>query len=401
MMIATAIAASLLVLSDSPDPDLLDYPHCSAAEAFDPAGDADLALRREIALGACRLPLELGAGDIQAMLGDEDFAFEIEGEELVIARRGSGAYRLHGALNASLPELEGGDGIHAGRFRLAELQAALLTFYVIPEGATQISVDMMPEWEGPDAPPKAVVENDGEIAGELIATELWSEALGETRRLHVYLPPGHDPAASYPAVFFADGGVVNYFARLIEPHIADGSLPPMVLVGAESGQQGIVEDRSDIGRDLRNADYLPGGAHGVIRFDEHLTFFADELVEHAIAHWGVSPEPALRGVYGRSSGGAFSLQAGFRRPDRFGHAFSMSTGRGPVREADAAPENATRFHFAAGLYEPTFLYNAHISANALQAAGYEVRLEELAAGHTAEIDTVMLIPFLRDALSAD
>ncbi|AZU04801.1 esterase [Glycocaulis alkaliphilus] len=401
MMIATAVAASLLVLVDSPDPDLLDYPYCSAAEAFDPAGDADLALRREIALDACRLPLALSLGDVESMLGDEDFAFEIDGEELVAARRGSGANRLHGALNASLPELEGTDGIHAARFRLAELQAAWLKFYVFPEGATQITLDMMPGWEGPDAPPKAVVENDGGIEGELIATELWSEALGETRRLYVYLPPGHDPAASYPAVFFGDGGVVNHFGRLIEPRIADGSLPPMVLVGAESGQQGIVEDRSDVERDLRNADYLPGGIRGVDRFDAHLIFFADELVEHAITHWGASPDPVLRGVFGRSSGGAFSLQAGFRRPDRFGHAFSMSTGRGPVREADPAPENAARFYFAAGLYEPTFLYNAHISANALQAAGYEVRIEALAAGHTQEIDEVMLIPFLRDAFGVD
>ncbi len=398
-MIAMAMAASLLVLSDSTDLDLQNHPYCAETEAFDPGEDADLTLRREIALEACRLPLGLEASDVEVLLGDQDFVFEIDGEELVIARRHLAD--LQGALGGFLDEVEGLDRVFANRFRLASLNQALLTFYVIPEGATRITPDMIPGWEGPDAPPKAVVENHGEITGELIATELWSEALGETRRLHVYLPPGHDPADRYPSVFFADGGVVNYFARLIEPRISDGSLPPLVLIGAESGQQGIVEDRSDIERDLRNADYLPGGIRGVNRFDAHLIFFADELVEHAIAHWGVSPDPTLRGVYGRSSGGAFSLQAGFRRPDRFGHAFSMSTGRGRIDEADDAPENAARFYFAAGRYESGFMFNARRSADALQAAGYKVRLEALAAGHTQEIDELMLIPFLRDAFSAD
>lgn len=399
MTIIAAMAASLLAVSDAPPIEWLNYPYCAAADAFDPGDDADLTLRREIALDACRLPLDLEPADIEAMLGEEDFAFEIEGDELVVARRGLAG--LQGALGGQLDEVDGLEAVFANRFRLAQLNEALLTFYVIPEGATQITPDMMPGWEGPDAPPKAVVENDGEIEGELIATELWSEALGETRRLHVYLPPGHEPGTSYPSVFFADGGVVNYFARLIEPRIVDGSLPPMVLVGAESGQQGIVEDRSDIERDLRNADYLPGGIRGVNRFDAHLIFFADELVEHAIAHWGVNPDPTLRGVYGRSSGGAFSLQAGFRRPDRFGHAFSMSTGRGRIDQADAAPDNAARFYFAAGSYESTFVYNARRSAATLEAAGYDVRLETLSAGHTQEIDEAMLIPFLRDAFAAD
>ncbi|MCC5982174.1 MAG: esterase family protein [Oceanicaulis sp.] len=398
MMIATAIAASLLAAPDIPLPNLLNYPSCADAEAFDPGDDADLALRREIALGACRLPLELGAGDIEAMLGDEDFAFEIDGDELVIARRGSDL--VNGVLNTRLAPVASADGLFASRFRMTGLNEGLLTFYVISMEGDRINMDATLSWRGPDAPPIPEFDDQRELEGTFTETELWSEALGETRRLRVYLPPGHDPAGNYPAMFFTDGQAGNV-ARRLEPEMQAGQLPAMVLIGVPSGHAGIVEDRSDIGADLRNADYLPGGSGNLNRFDAHLVFFADELVEYAVERWGISPDPARRGVFGYSSGAAFSLQAGFRRPDRFGHAFSMSTGQGAINEAGAAPDNATRFYFTAGRYESHFMYNARISAAALEAAGYEVRFETFSTGHTREADEIMLIPFLRDAFSAD
>ncbi len=390
-MIVIALAAALAA-DAAPAPDWNDYPPCEEVEAFDPGEDAELIIRTEVALDACRLPLGLSAPEVEAMLNGENFAFEIAGDEIIVATRDEA--RAHGALNASLPALEGADGLHADRFRLARLNEGHIEFYLI---RTPPSARIL--WEGPDAPPLAQMVDKEEIKGELIEGELWSAALGETRRLHVYLPPDHETDESLPAVFFADGSVVGYFAQLVEPRILDGTLPRLIMVGAQSGQQGIVEDRSDIGSDLRNADYLPGGINGVNRFDAHLTFFADELVEHAIESWGVSPDAAERGVYGRSSGGTFSLHAGFRRPDRFCHAFSMSTARGAVEEADSAPDNAPRFYFAAGRYEPGFMVNARISAIALQRAGYDVRFEPLSAGHTQQIDEAMLIEFLRDAFA--
>ncbi|TRO96837.1 hypothetical protein FKB34_02415 [Glycocaulis profundi] len=393
-MIVFALAAALAA-DALPAPDWNDYPPCEEVEAFDPGDDGELLIRTEVALDACRLPLGLSAAEVEAMLDGEDFAFEIEGDEIIVATRDEA--RARGALNASPPALEGAKDLHADRFRLARLNEGLLRFYILPAGGGGFMLDEMPSWRGPDAPALAEVENEGEIEGEVIEAELWSAALGETRRLTVYLPPDHETEESLPAVFFGDGGVVGYFARLVEPRILDGTLPRLVMVGAQSGQQGIVEDRSDIGSDLRNADYLPGGTNEANRFDAHQTFFADELVEHAIETWGVSADAAERGVYGRSSGGALSLQTGFRRPDRFGHAFSMSTGRGRVEQADPAPEDAARFYFAAGRYEPRFMANARISAAALESAGYAVRFEPLSAGHTGEIDEAMLIEFLSDA----
>lgn len=398
MTILAALAVSLLLAADTPVPNLLGYPPCSTAEAFNPGENADLALRREIALEACRVPLALGAGDVEALLGDENFAFEVDGEELVITRRGSDL--VNGVLNTRLAPVASAEGLFASRFRMARLNAGLLTFYIISIDGDRINMDATFSWRGPDAPLVPEEDDEGELAGELLETVLWSEALGETRRLRVYLPPGHDAGNSYPAVFFTDGEAENV-ARRLEPEMLAGRLPAMVLIGALAGQAGIVEDRSDLAGDLRNVDYLPGGSGTLNRFDAHLTFFADELVEHALENWGISPDPALRGVFGYSSGAAFSLQAGFRRPDRFGHAFSMSTGQGPVNNAGTAPDNAARFYFTAGRYESHFMYYARMSATALEAAGYDVRFETFSTGHTREADTIMLNPFLRDAFGVD
>ncbi|MFN3835532.1 MAG: alpha/beta hydrolase [Glycocaulis sp.] len=398
MITLATLAAGLLLAADTPVPNLLGYPPCSTAEVFDPGEDTNLALRREIALEACRLPLALGAGDVEALLGDDNFAFEVDGEELVIARRGSDL--VNGVLNTRLAPVASAEGLFASRFRMAQLNAGLLTFYVISMDGDRISMDASMSWHGPAAPLVPEIDDQRELEGVFMETELWSAALGETRRLRVYLPPGHDPAGNYPAMFFTDGQAGNA-ARRLEPEILAGRLPAMVLIGVPSGQAGIVEDRSDLAGDLRNADYLPGGSGSLNRFDAHLTFFADELVEHALENWGISPDPALRGVFGFSSGAAFSLQAGFRRPDRFGHAFSMSTGQGPVEDAGTAPDNVARFYFTAGRYESHFMYYARISAAALETAGYDVRFETFSTGHTREADTIMLIPFLRDAFGVD
>jgi enterochelin esterase-like enzyme len=155
-----------------------------------------------------------------------------------------------------------------------------------------------------------------------------------------------------------------------------------------------VEDRSELTADIRNLDYLPEFFEPHARFNQHLTFAAEEAVWFAQARYGVSTDRADLAVYGRSSGGGFAYHAGLRRPDVFSHAIVHSPGATVPRDPPAAGEAAAQFHIAAGRYEPGFLSSARLAQAALTEQGYGSSLLELSAGHTQEITDATLIDTL-------
>src|SRR5262249_17343407 len=149
---------------------------------------------------------------------------------------------------------------------------------------------------------------------------------GETRRLAIYLPPGHRTDGDYPALFMADGsdGAVQYDARIIEPLIRSGALPPLIIVGASSGQDGIVEDRSALGPNIRTLDYVPNFGGDTVRFPAHMRFFSEELVAFAVREYGVTTDARRRVVQGKSNGGVFAFWAAYQHPEAFGNAIASS-----------------------------------------------------------------------------
>jgi enterochelin esterase-like enzyme len=404
--LSALLAANGILYAQEPQLNV-EHPLCSVAEAYDPGQDADGVLRREIALLSCRLPThELNAAEIERRLAGERFAFDVSADEVTVFARQeardqsvrsplepvqSQCARSNGAINACLEQREGSP-YWAARYRMAYVNEALLTFYVFGESSVRLL-----QWRGPDAPSQAT--SKAELAGTLIDTELRSESLGETRRLTVYLPDGHDVNETYPAVFFADGNVLDIVARWVEPLIDEGRLPPIVLVGSLSGQPGVVEDRSELNTDLRAADYLPGFYRD--RFDRHMSFFADELTRHAVETWSVSADPAKRAVHGRSNGGRFAFYAGYLRPDRFGNVLAMSNSARNFGPASPADSGSARFFIVSGRYEPTVIHGSRRAAEALRAAGYEVVHYDLSVGHTQEIDEVMLVPLLEQIFAGE
>ena len=215
--------------------------------------------------------------------------------------------------------------------------------------------------------------------------ELFSPQLDETRRIKVYLPLDHSPAEDWPVLFLADGIMVDYVARWVEPMIQSGAIPRMVLVGLLSGQPGIVEDRSDVSRDLRAADYLPNRTQDAPhRFRQHLDFVTETVLPWAQKTHGAGRNGEKIAVTGFSNGGVFALHAGYRRPGVFDLAIVQSPGVGTIKEANEAPTRATEFWISAGAQEPHFLISAIQSAEALEAAGYVVRQRTYIAGHAMD-----------------
>jgi enterochelin esterase-like enzyme len=289
----------------------------------------------------------------------------------------------------------GATDLFVTRYRMSSLDDAALTF--IPP-AWFISQRIFHEedimrWSGPNARPRPTVVE--ELRGERFERTLWSERLGETRRIYFYLPPGYDRTSTYPVVFMADGASVMVDAPLFERLISDGAMAPTVFVGAGSGPEAIVEDRSSLGiEDLRSADYLPGYAGGGDRFERHLRFFSEELVAYASREFSISSDPRQRAVAGFSNGGSLSLYAALRRPDVFGVSIPLSPSWQRLTDADFLRPERARFLMAAGLYEIRRHRRASQYAETLRARGYDVIMETPAMGHDRDQEAAMLAHYL-------
>jgi enterochelin esterase-like enzyme len=379
---------------------LLGCSTTSPPEPSTPAVSFDERSRCEDApatIPACRADVgHIDEAVARAALGEQDLVFVRDDPQhlTIFARAALEEANLCCSLQGPMERI-GSSDYWAARYRLARLDEAILT--QIPPlwfNGRSFSLDgVLPRWRGPDAPPSPAVKS--ELEGERFERALWSEHLQETRRLFVYLPPGHDPQQSYPALFMADGANVMLTAGLVEHMIDNGLIPPLVLVGSASGQDGVVEDRSDLGiSDLRAADYLPGYEGGGDRFENHLRFFSEELVAYAMREFGVTADPSRRAVTGFSNGGSFSVFAALRRPDAFGMSIPLSPSWRRLAEDDFAQSTRARFFMSAGLYEVPRWRAASGYAEALRARGYEVAFETPATGHDRIQEELMLARFL-------
>ena len=372
---------------------IVDHPPCDQIDGYDTRGAARREALQDAARLACRTGPPITPQEASDLLGSERFAFRADldaGELVVAARPRQGAPgRSYGALSGPLDRV--GDGIYATRFKLSHLNEAMLSFYLPPHlqsGSEPSTVERL-HWRGPDAPSLAIITP--ELEGRIEYVTLYSDALRETRRLAIYTPPQHDrDAGGYPAVVIADGSEVEHLGYRIETYIAEGRIKPLVLIGLVSGAEGIVEEVEEPSHIIRNSDYLPGVVGPVERFEQHLTFAADEVLSFARDEYGVSKYRQDIAVNGRSSGGGFAFHAVMRRSDVFANALVHSPRATVPQDTPPAGPTSARFHIVAGRYETGFLSSARLADTELRAAGYDVRLTELSAGHTPEITEVTL-----------
>jgi enterochelin esterase-like enzyme len=346
---------------------------------------------------------DVNEGAARAALSGAPLAVVREGDRLTVFAELTGARAFLCCSLQTEMDRVGDSDLWVARYRLARLDEATIT--LIPPawfgGARRFTRDELTQYRGPNAPLSPHFKR--EINGQRLQRTLWSEHLQETRRLMIYLPPGHDALRSYPALFMADGGNAGFVAPMIEHMIDEELIPPIVIVGSESGQPGIVEDRSALGiRDLRAADYLPDYEGSAQRFEQHLRFFSEELVDFAVSEFGVARDANRRGVTGFSNGGTFALFAALRRPDSFGFSVALSPSRRPPTREDFAPPPHARFFLSAGLYETNRWRRAATHAETLREWGYNVDFHTPVTGHERDQEHLMLARFLPVAFrSAD
>ncbi|MGB5163663.1 MAG: alpha/beta hydrolase-fold protein [Woeseiaceae bacterium] len=231
-----------------------------------------------------------------------------------------------------------------------------------------------PEWSLP---------NTLSRQGSLHRKQIHSNAFGEARDIHVYLPATFRSNRRYPLLIVHDGDDYLRYADL--KAVLDNlthrlEIPSLIAVLVQSPD--------------RLAEYSGN--------DTHAKFLAEDLLPHMVAEYPLIDRADARCLMGASFGGVASLHGAWRYPEHYGSlllqsgSFAFSDigrhNRGPAfdpvvrfmnefREQQQRP--AARIFMSCGMYESLIYENRSLVPH-LQAKGVEVRFEEARDAHNWE-----------------
>lgn len=162
----------------------------------------------------------------------------------------------------------------------------------------------------------AVVPDPGQAPARgrvLEGLRMRSAALGRDVAYAVYLPPDYESSTRrYPVVYLLHGytdnesGWVQYgeVGPILDRAIADGKVPPLIVVMPDGGVSWYVNDH-----------------RGKVRYED---MFVRELIPHVDAKLRTRPQREFRGIAGLSMGGFGTLVQAFRHPDLFASCAAFS-----------------------------------------------------------------------------
>lgn len=149
------------------------------------------------------------------------------------------------------------------------------------------------------------------VIGDTFTVE--SKALGETRRINVYPPPGYAESSDVrlPVLYMPDGGVAEDFlhiAGLVQISVLNGTMRPFLLVGIENTAR-----RRDMTGPTQNAEdkKIAPVVGGSAAFR---TFLRDELKPVVNARYRTTGESA---IVGESLAGLFVTETFLLEPELF------------------------------------------------------------------------------------
>ncbi|RSK24024.1 alpha/beta hydrolase [Hymenobacter metallilatus] len=199
-----------------------------------------------------------------------------------------------------------------------------------------------------------------------------SKALGETRRINVYLPAGYAESANMrvPVLYMPDGGLAEDFlhvAGLVQVSVGNGTMRPFLLVGIEN-----TERRRDMTgpttneKDKKIAPRVGGSA-------AFRRFIHTELMPEIKRRYRTTEETA---VVGESLAGLFVVETLLLEPDLFNTylAFDPSLWWNNRQLVQQAPtflntyKGAPKTLFIASSNEPEIVTDAGAFVQALRAA---------------------------------
>lgn len=391
LLVAAALVSAAVVHAE-PLPDENAFCDELPQKRMQYANEPDALEWLEARAGACRVRVSMTQAEAEQLLKGAAFELSVIGDRVTfVARASADKVYASGAQYLKMDRIGDSDLWVAGQHRVNTAEGTI-TYYPDAVPALHDPITRVIVWQGPDAPKIPPLKEN--LSGQLLDLTLFSQALQETRRVVVYLPPGCRRNGAYPALYLTDGQTTKLYARRIEYMIDHGLIQPIVLIGEVSGQAGIVEDRSSLNVDLRSADYLDGFAGAGDRFDRHMRFFAGELVSWTEEKFALAKDRRKRAVHGYSSGAAFATEAAFQHAEVFGTALAFSAGWIPLSKT--SPPTAKRAHFilAAGYYEVPYLHTTRRTDRNLRSHGFEVSSEYVYAGHDIGVWSMLLCKYL-------
>ena len=311
--------------------------------------------------------------DAAAALGARDVVGVAQGDRLsVIARRGAGPVALCCSIDAPLTRI-GDSDLWVLSVRVFGLDRAVIDLQVSPP-----SPNLAAFYGARVTRPAPTAK----LLGTLVHETLYSTALGEQRRLVIYLPPGYDAAEHYPVVYLADGDVLPAYAGAIEGAIVSGRIRPVVVAGLAPGMR-------DPG--MRAREYLVGRSTPRYRGQTHFVF--DEAMPFVESKYAASDRPPDRMLAGFSDGAGWALSMGLRNSDRVGTVAALSLGW--IAAADGVgSDDRPRLYLAAGYLEPDFYRVTAQAARRAQGSAAPLLFESFASGHVLVAWQTMLLDAL-------
>jgi enterochelin esterase-like enzyme len=332
----------------------------------------------------------LGARNAAAWSGDDHWTIAYRAEDDSITN-----VEVIGGIQLPMSRIEG-TRLWALALRLPGADSAVISLDLRTRRGGEVRSDTtaIREWRGRNAPPKP--REALWVSGTLRSDSLWSDTLDTWRGVTIYLPPGHTRARRIPVVYFADGQIVSSYARIIDPLVESGELPPVALVGmwvSRGSPKG--GPATGPGDDLRTIEYhegvesLPGAdsAFVVARYHGHKHFFTEEVRRWAEDSLFVSTERRWRAVHGSSSGGHYALTLGRERPDLYGLVIANSNAGADALSAPARGWTAAANHYVSvgRLEQPSLTRTLTALGDSLARYGIPQVVNIYPSGHDSQV----------------
>ena len=210
---------------------------------------------------------------------------------------------------------------------------------VIDPRNTAISESNTTTWSVATVPGSEVMDAKNVRHGAVASVYYHSSALGRTRRMHVYTPPGYEAGRDrYPVFYLLHGagdcddswtsvGRANF---ILDNLIASGKAKPMIVVMPAG------HTNAGGGRGAAPA----GGAPPRDEFGED---FVKDVMPYVEKHYRVIADRAHRAIAGLSMGGSQTLNIAIPNLEKFAYVGVYSSGLlgGGGRGRGAAPADAT------------------------------------------------------------
>ena len=208
---------------------------------------------------------------------------------------------------------------------------------VIDPRNTAISESNTTAWSVATVPGSEVFDVKSVPHGAVASVYYQSSALGRTRRMHVYTPPGYETStAKYPVFYLLHGagdcddswtsvGRANF---ILDNLLAANKAKPMIVV-MPAGHT----TTTPVGRGAA----APGSAPPR---DEFAADFLTDILPYVEKHYRVIPDRAHRAIAGLSMGGGQTLNIAIPNLDKFAYIGVYSSGLLGSRPAPAAPGSA-------------------------------------------------------------